>query len=503
MSADPDGRRDASRRPLEPRVRAAGLVLALGGLLMTVDTTVAVVAVPAVVEDLRTTLPGAQGMTTAYLLGVVAVIPLAGWLSRRLGARRVYISALALFALASAAAGLAPGMAVLVAARALQGLGGGLLNPVGQAIGLRLAPPSATGRLMAILGLPVAIGPVIGPPLAGWLIDVASWRWIFWVNIPVGLVAIALCLLVLPADSPLERRAREPFDAAGLALISTGAVLTVLGCTALGDSGRVSGSILGAVLGGPALLALGAVRALRARHPILDLRLLGRHRPLSTGGLVLVLFGAAYFGSMAIIPLYIQGVLGGSALRAGLVMMPQALAVGVSIQVATRLVDRVPAHRVVLAGTSLAAAGALGMLGAMTSHAGTGAIVGASILLGLGSGATIMPTMTTALRGLEGTDVPRATTLLALGQQLASALGVAVIATATTLLLRRLVPELGEGAVGAMLALDTAGRQALSPALADGIGLTFALVAALATLSTIIAGTRLRSATRSERSGSR
>jgi EmrB/QacA subfamily drug resistance transporter len=212
---------------MDSRARSIGLVLALGGLLATIDMTVALVAVPAIVADLQSTLPAVQWVTTGYLLGVVAVIPAAGWAANRFGPRRVYVSGLAVFTVASVLAGLAWDATSLTAFRVLQGLGGGLLNPVGQAIGLRSVPHDQRGRLMSLLGLPVLIGPVLGPPLAGWLVDSAGWRWVFLINVPVGVAAIALCLRVVPRHEPDP--STPGIDWTGLTQLSIGTVLTVLG----------------------------------------------------------------------------------------------------------------------------------------------------------------------------------------------------------------------------------------------------------------------------------
>ncbi|GAB2542279.1 MFS transporter [Brachybacterium huguangmaarense] len=214
------------------RAARVALALVLGGLMMTVDTSVAVIATPAIIGDLGTSLSAAQGSTTGYLLGVVAVIPLAGWASARFGARRTYLAALVTFTLASVLAGCASSIELLVLTRVVQGLGGGPLNPVGQAIALGSSRPRIRGRIMSILGLPVAIGPVLGPPLAGWLVDLATWRWIFWINAPIGVIAVVLCAMVLPRDR--GRRESGAPDWAGLAQFSSGAALLVLGATMLG-----------------------------------------------------------------------------------------------------------------------------------------------------------------------------------------------------------------------------------------------------------------------------
>ena len=475
---------------MDTHVRRVGLVLALGGLMVTVDTTVTLVAVPAIVADLDSTLPAVQWVTTGYLLGVVAVIPVAGWAANRFGARPVYLAALAVFVLASALAGLAWDAGSLAVSRVLQGLGGGLLNPVGQAIGLRAVPRGSRGRLMSLLGLPVLIGPVLGPPLAGSLVDAASWRWVFLVNVPIGVAAVLLCHRVLPRQ-PADRAAATPIDWLGLAQLSGGAALVVLGCTLVGESGRPTWPVAGALGAGVLLVVAFVVRALRVAVPLVDLRLL-RHRPFAAGLAVLVPFGAAYFGAMSVLPVFVQGVRGDPATLAGTIAIPQALAVGLTLQVATRLVDRVPARWIVLTGVALGLLGSLALLAATTADASYPVIAAAAVVLGVGSGATLLPAMTVAVRDLEGSDTPRGTTVLALAQQLASGIGAAVVASALTLLVSARVPVLAEGGLVGMLELDAADRAALAPDLAAAVGGAYAVAAVLMALAVVAAVTGLR-----------
>lgn len=486
---------------MTPRARVIGLALALGGLMVTIDTTVTLVAVPAIVADLDSTLPAVQWVTTGYLLGVIAVIPLAGWASNRFGARPVYLTALTVFTVASALAGLAWDAGSLTASRVLQGLGGGLLNPVGQAIGLRAVPREARGRLMSLLGLPLVIGPVLGPPLAGWLVDAASWRWIFLINVPIGAAAVVLCARALPRQLSL-RGSTAPVDRVGLGQLSGGAVLLVLGCTLIGESGALTGPVAAALGLGALLVATFVVRALRIPAPLLDLRLL-RHRPLAAGLVVLAGFGAAYFGAMSILPIFVQGVRGDPATLAGAITIPQALAVGVTLQVATRLVDRFPPRRIVLTGVTLGLLGSLALLAATTSDAPYPLIAAAAAVLGVGSGATLMPTMTVAVRDLGDDDTPRGTTLLALVQQLAGAVGVAVIATTLTVLVSVRVPDLttggsSAGGLAGMLALDPATRATLTPELVAAVGTTYAVAAGLMALAALAAAIGLRPAATSQ-----
>ncbi|WP_436520213.1 DHA2 family efflux MFS transporter permease subunit [Actinoplanes sp. HUAS TT8] len=469
-------------------MRRLGLTLALGGLLVVVDTTVTVVAIPALVTGLHTTLTAVQWVTTAYLLGIVAVIPLAGWSAARFGARRVYLAALLAFTLFSALAGLAPNVTALAVFRALQGLGGGLLNPVGQAIGLSAVPHDRRGRLMSLLALPLVIGPVCGPPLAGWLISSASWRWIFLINIPLGAVALLASYRFLPAHSPAPP-AVQRIDWAGLVQLSGGAVLVVLGGTLLDRTGSPLGLGLAVLVTGLALLGLFTRRALRP-SPLVDLRLLQR-RQFRAGTTVMVCFGAAYFGSMSVLPLYVQGVHGDSAAVVGTLILPQAIAVGLTAQIATRLTDRIPPHRIVITGTALGLLGALGLFAALSADAGYPLILAATVLVGAGSGATLMPTMTLVVRDLDQTETPRGTTLLNLLQRLSAALGTAVVAVVLNVLVAGHLP----GGVAAMLALTPDARAADRSALAGAVGSSYLIAAALIATSLVVALRSLRPST--------
>ena len=476
---------------MDTSARHVGLTLALGGLLVVLDTTVTLVAIPSIVTGFGSRLTTVQWTTTGYLLGVVAVIPLAGWAANTFGDRRVYLTALATFTVCSALAGLAWDIGSLIGFRALQGIGGGLLNPVGMGIGLRAVPRSVRGQMMSLLGLPVVIAPVLGLPLAGFLIDLASWRWIFAINVPVGCLAIALGLRILPAPTPrTQAQLRQPVDWLGVAQLSSGGAILVLGCTLLGQAGRLTTATLVTIAVGVGLLVVFTCRALGKANPLVELRLLAQ-RPLTTGAGVLVCFGAAYFGSVTILPIYVQAVRGDPAALAGTMTIPMGLAGGMVLQVATRLVDRVPPGRIVLAGTAVALLGCLALLGTTTAGAPYPWIAAAAAVLGMGAGATILPTMTVALRDLEGADTARGTTLLALLQQLSSALGVAVVATALTVIVGVEVPELHGGGIAAMLALSVQARATLGAHLASAVGHTYLVAAVLLALSAVIAMTGL------------
>jgi MFS family permease len=451
--------------------RRIGLYLALGGLMVVLDTTVAVVAVPALIAEFDAGLATVQWVTTGYALALVGIMPTAAFLVGRLGGRRTYLTALAVFTAASLLAGLSWSVASLIGFRVLQGLGGGLLNPVGMAIALSAVPPERRGRMMSLVGLPVLIGPLIGPVLGGVLVDEVSWRWIFWINVPVGLAAIAAGRRLLPGGTgvgllpatpagvgpgepatagagpgkpatagaaprppdPTGAGTRLPLDVPGLLLLCPGVTLAVLGLTLAGETGNpLTPAALGPVLLGAAMVAGFVRRALRVPYPLLRIRVL-RHRSMAAGAGTLALFAAAYFGSMVIAPVYVQIARGDGATLAGLIGIPQALATGLSLQVATRLTDRVPARLVVRTGVATALAGMLLLAVVLDAETPYPLFMAVGVVIGAGAGASILPTITAATLPVPAPEMPSATTVLNIFSQSAVAVGTAAVAAAVTL----------------------------------------------------------------------
>ncbi len=475
---------------MDTRARRIGLALAAAGLLSVVDTTVTIIAIPAIVTGLGSPLPTTQWVTTGYILGMVAVIPLAGWLANRYGDRRVYLLALTAFIGLSIGAGGAWSIGILIASRVLQGLAGGLLNPIGMAIALRSVPASSRGAVMGLLGLPVAIGPVLGPPLAGTLVDATSWRWIFWINLPLGLLTWTLCRRHLPESARTTARTRP--DWLGLIQLVVGGVLLVLGCTLVGQAGRVGLASAGSIAAGAGLLVAFGVHALRISHPLLVVRLL-RRREVASGAVVLLCFAAGYFSSLGILPMVVQGVRGDSVHVAGTLAVPTGLAVGITLQVATRLVDRVPAPPIILGGTLTALVGLVLMWFAVRVDSGYVVIALVGLVVGVGAGATLMPTMTAATRSLQGGDIPHGTTLLNLLSQLGSALGTAAVAAVLTLAVNTRVPRSdGRGGVEGMLGLGATARRLLRADLADAVATAYLVPITLVAAAAIAAAVGLR-----------
>jgi EmrB/QacA subfamily drug resistance transporter len=399
------------------------LVLVLGMVMVTLDQTVVNVAINRLSQDFDAPLATIQWVSTGYSLALGAVIPSAAWAIGRFGGRRLYLFAIALFAGASLLTGLAWNIESLIAFRVLQGLGGGLVMPVGMTILMRAAPPERRGALMSTLGLAVLIGPLAGPVLGGYLIDEVSWRWMFFINLPIGILVLALSSRLFPRD---QRQPAQPLDVRGLLMLSPGLAALLYGVTTGGDRGDFgSPEALVPLLLGVALIGAFVFRALTARHPLIDLRLF-RDRTFTAGAGVLTLFACGYFGSMLLLPLYLQVVRGESATMAGLLGIPWALASGLTMQVTGRLVDRVAPGLIVLTGMGLAVTG-FGLFALqLSADASYWRLGGSLLLMGMGGGMTMMPTMTAATQRISHEQVPAASTTLNLINTTVAAIGVAV-----------------------------------------------------------------------------
>jgi len=321
---------------------ATSFVVVLGSIMSILDTTIVNVAIDHLAQDFNTSLSTIQWVSTGYLLSLAIVIPLSGWAADRFGTKRLYLISIALFLLGSALAGAAWSAGSLIAFRILQGLGGGMIMPAGMTILTQAAGPQRVGRVMSVVGVPMLLGPVIGPILGGWLVDDISWRWIFYVNVPVGIVALMAAWRLLPRDRP---EPSQRLDVLGFALLSPGLGAFVYGLAETTSSGGFgSAKALGPMLAGLVLIVLFVLHSLRASTPLIDVRLF-KNRVFTGSALTTFTFGTAFYGAMLLFPLYYQTVRGQSALSAGLLIAPQGIAAAMMMPVAGRLTDRVGAER--------------------------------------------------------------------------------------------------------------------------------------------------------------
>jgi EmrB/QacA subfamily drug resistance transporter len=463
--------------------RIAG-VLVVGAVMVVLDTTVMNVAIGPLSQSMDASLPVIQWVATGYTLAMAAVMPIQAWAVGRLGAPRVYYAAVGLFVTGSLLAGAAWNVEALIGARVVQGLGGGLVMPTVMTIVLRAADPDTRGRIMAILGFPVLIGPVLGPVLGGWVIDSLSWRWVFFINLPLGMLAVLIALRVLPRETPNPTRR---LDTVGLLLLSPGLALVTYGLAASGENGNaMSPMVLGPVALGVVLINGFVSRSRNSPIALVDLGVF-REPAMAAGAGVVALFAAAYFGSMFLAPLYYQVVRGESATMAGLLLVPQALSTGVTMQIAGRLIDQVPAHRVIASGLILASTGFIGFTTQVSAEAPYWVLVLALSVAGVGVGATLMPTMTTATRGLGHADVASGATLLNVINQVAVSFGFAMSSVLLANQLGHNVPQLAGGHVGEAYNLPAEELKAVAPGLAASIETTFLLPVGLTLAALVVA----------------
>lgn len=466
-----------------PRPLTVVLTVVVGALMIPVDATIVNVALTKLAQATGATLPVIQWVSTGYALALAAVLPTAAWLIARFGARDVFLGAIGLFAVGSALVAASWDVESLIAFRVLQGAAGGVVMPATMTLVLGSSPPEERGRMMAVLGLPIMLGPILAPVLGGWLLDTFSWQWMFLINVPLGLVAVALGLRNLPA---LPAGPRPPMDWLGLALLPPAMALLVLATSKL-EPGSIPPAASVMFVAGGLLITTFAVHAVRTAWPLLDLRLLAER---VTGGTtaILVLYSAASMAALILMPLFWQVQHGESALRTGLFMAPGAVAAAAVIKTGGRLIDTTRPLIVIGSGIALTAAAHAGLAIAAAHHAPPWIVVTAWAAASVGSAITVMPATTTATRHLRPAQVPSGTTLIQVTAQIAASISVAVV---SVLLASRLDTHLpGEATIGSIVSLPAAEHSAIAPqvgaAFSDAFWLPAILCAAAGLLATAV-----------------
>jgi EmrB/QacA subfamily drug resistance transporter len=419
---------------LDRRVMVVAGVVVLGAIMSILDITVVAVAQRTFQDIFGKTQAQVAWTSTGYTLALATVIPLTGWAADRFGTKRLYILAIVLFTAGSALCSTASSLEMLVGFRVLQGLGGGMLMPLGMTILTRAAGPERLGRVMAILGVPMLLGPIFGPILGGWLIDVASWRWIFLINVPIGVVAAVYAWRVLDRD---EVHPSESFDFVGMLLLSPGLALFLYGVSSIPAAKQEHGTmwttqvvLFSAV--GLVLITAFVPWALRRHniHPLVQLRLF-TNRYMTIAVLTMTLFAMAFFGASLLFTLYFQQVRGESPLSSGWLVAPQGFGAMLTMPVAGFLADKIGPGKVVLTGLVLDTAG-MGMLTGVDEKTSYAYIITAFVVMGLGMGSTMMPVFTAALASLPSHDVARGSTLMNITQQIAISVGTALFSVLLT-----------------------------------------------------------------------
>jgi EmrB/QacA subfamily drug resistance transporter len=468
MQPSTHGEQQADAQVLTREILTLASVVVLGAIMTILDATIVNVALPTLGRDFHTSIATIQWVPTVYLLAFASVIPLTGWASQRLGAKQLWLASLAAFTLGSLLAGLSWSIGSLIAFRVLQGLGGGMIMPLGQLILAQAAGPRRMGRVMSIVGVPMLLAPIFGPVVGGVLVDAVSWRWIFFVNLPVAAVAFLLAIKLLPR---VPRRGEQRLDRVGAILLPGGIALFLWGLAEVGQRGTSAAALpLTALLAGVALVVCFVLHALRTTNPLLDVRLFAK-RGFASAAATNLMLGIALFGVALLLPLYFQIIRGRSPLETGLLLIPQGLGAACAISLAGALTDRVGARRVVPVGILLAALGTLAYT-QIAVDSGYWYLAGALFLIGAGLGATITPSMAAAFQDLEHAELPGATSTINVVQRVAGSLGTALLAV---VLERTIHHDLNGFQGGISQAAAAAQRDPghAAPAIADAFGSTF------------------------------
>ncbi len=405
-----------------PLMRVA-FVLVLGTFMAGIDATIVSVGIGTLAGEFGASVAEIQWVSTAYLLAVVTAVPASGWLADRFGGRRVWLVAVGVFLLGSALCALAWSATSLIVFRVVQGLGGGLLPPTGQALLARIAGPARIGRVISVVAVVPLLSPVLGPLAGGGLLAVASWQWLFLVNLPIGAAAVLFARRHVPVVAPAARR--TPFDVRGAALLSPGLAVLVFGLTAVADGDTVTAAV--GVVAGVAMLAGFTVHGLRTRRtPLIDPRLFARP-PFGAAALALVVLGASVFGTMFLLPLYFQTGRGLSAWEAGLLLAPQGLGAALGTVLVNRTIDGAAPRTLVVMGIALVLAGTVPFT---QLHHGLPdlATAGALAVRGFGMAMISSPVMNIVYTRIEPERIPRASAALNLLNTVGGSVGTAALA---------------------------------------------------------------------------
>jgi EmrB/QacA subfamily drug resistance transporter len=415
-------------------------VVVVGAIMSILDTTIVNVALATLGRELHSSLTTIQWVSTGYLVALAVVIPMTGWASERFGAKRLWMTVVILFVCGSALCGLATSSTELIAFRVLQGLGGGMIMPAGMSILAQAAGPQRIGRVMSVVGAPMLLGPILGPVIGGLILESLSWRWIFFVNVPIGAIALVLAYKLLPRTEPQRG---ERLDYLGVALLSPGLAGIVFGLSETSTHGGISYvGAWGPIVAGIGLVVAFVLHALRMRsgRPLLDLDLF-RAPGFAAAALCVMLVGASLFGAMLLIPLYLQVDRGASTLSTGLLMAPQGIGAALMMPISGRLTDRIGGGPVVLFGLIVMTLGSVGLTlwGAHTSYFATSATL---FFRGIGLGCCFMPAMAAAYATIpDRAAVPRATTALNVLQRVGGSIGTALLAVILETKIRHALPN--------------------------------------------------------------
>jgi MFS transporter, DHA2 family, multidrug resistance protein len=408
------------------------LAVVLPTLLEVIDTSVVNVSLDHIRGALSAGIDEATWTITAYLVSNAIIIPLTGWLSRVFGRKRYLLFSVSLFTVSSFLCGSATTLTALVFFRIIQGIGGGALQPISQAILLEAFPPAEYGMAMALFGVGVMFGPIVGPVLGGWITDNWSWNWIFYINIPIGIISVLMIMFFIQ-DPPYLKRIKEKIDYLGLSLIVVG-----IGCLqVILDKGQrldwfSSQFIIRLAIMSLVCLVTFIFWELKRTDPILNLRQL-KNVSFSSANLIQGITFFVLFGSILLLPLFVQQLLGYNAFLSGMVLAPGGLATLVSMPLSGKLIQKFNPKAILATGLAITTYSVFTM-SRFNAYIDFNTVAFSRIIMGFGMGMVFVPLTSLAFSTIKKEEMGNATSIFGVVRNIAGSFGIAIM---TTLLTRR------------------------------------------------------------------
>ena len=403
------------------------ITASLGAILEIIDTSIVNVAMPQIQGNLGSTLSEVGWISTGYACANVVMIPLTAWLSDRFGRKQYLLFSLAGFTASSVLCGLSTSLSMLIAARVLQGLCGGGLLAKAQSILFETFPKKEQPAAQAVFGIGVIAGPALGPVLGGWLTDTLGWRWIFFINLPVGIIAVLMTIVFLPRDTR-SQLTRYSVDWLGIGLLTLGlACFQTMLEQGQQDDWFSSRFIVAMAVGAAIGMGLFIWHELTTEHPAVDLRVL-KHPELAAGSVYSLVLGMGLYGIMFAVPIFVQDYLHFTALQSGFVLLPGAIASAVMMVVMGRIAGRIDARVLIATGAMVLVTAAV-MLSRINPDTGTGSLFLPLVLRGLGTVMMFLPLSLATLGSLPKTAIAAGSGFYNLTRQMGSSIGIALITT--------------------------------------------------------------------------